>query len=281
MTTTTVITGVNVNNITPPRVPFLDERTGLISRPWYLWFLNMFARVNQGDEVAQLVAQLISAPDPSTAGVEELVRSAAYEGSLLAPIQNVPGSLPGTLVSFDSMLAPAPVYPLAAFDPYAPAARTPDIPNLGGLVSLLLSIANVTQQLTNVDTIINFQADSAGSFGNIIRTGNTFTTSVRGTYIVLFEPQIRQDKNNNVTTFWVNLNGVAIPGSGVVYEAAAIGDNNVVSVSFAGVLQAGDVLTFHAITNIVVGSTLLFTPAAAPAPSVTAAQVIITGYKTS
>jgi lysophospholipid acyltransferase (LPLAT)-like uncharacterized protein len=32
-------------NITPPRVPFLDN-AGLISRPWFMWLLNMFARAN-------------------------------------------------------------------------------------------------------------------------------------------------------------------------------------------------------------------------------------------
>lgn len=61
MTTVTTST-VNVNNITAPRVPFLDDRTGLISREWFQWFLNMFARVNQGDEVAQAVAALATAP---------------------------------------------------------------------------------------------------------------------------------------------------------------------------------------------------------------------------
>ena len=143
-----------------------------------------------------------------------------------------------------------------------------------------LSGANVSQQLTNTERTCNFNVDSAGSFGPVIRTGNVFTSTLRGTYVFNFEPQVRQDKNNNVTTFWVKLNGVAIQGSGVVYEAAATGDNNVVSVSYAGPLAPGDQITFHAITSIVAGATLLFTPAAAPKPSVTAIQLIITGYKT-
>lgn len=32
----------NITNITPPRVPFLDERTGDISREWYRFFYNLF-----------------------------------------------------------------------------------------------------------------------------------------------------------------------------------------------------------------------------------------------
>ena len=32
----------NITNITPPRVPLTDSKTGLISREWYLFFLSLF-----------------------------------------------------------------------------------------------------------------------------------------------------------------------------------------------------------------------------------------------
>lgn len=32
----------NITNITPPRVPLIDPRNGLISREWYLFFLSLF-----------------------------------------------------------------------------------------------------------------------------------------------------------------------------------------------------------------------------------------------
>jgi hypothetical protein len=38
----------NITNITPPRVPFLDEKTGLISRQWYRFLLNMFTITGNG-----------------------------------------------------------------------------------------------------------------------------------------------------------------------------------------------------------------------------------------
>jgi hypothetical protein len=31
-----------LTNITPPRVPFLDPKTGLVSREWYRFFLSLF-----------------------------------------------------------------------------------------------------------------------------------------------------------------------------------------------------------------------------------------------
>lgn len=39
----------NVTNIPAPRVNIIDERTGLISREWYRFFLNLFTLVGQGN----------------------------------------------------------------------------------------------------------------------------------------------------------------------------------------------------------------------------------------
>lgn len=38
---------VNITNITPPRVPLTDPRTGLIAREWYLFFLSLFNQTGQ------------------------------------------------------------------------------------------------------------------------------------------------------------------------------------------------------------------------------------------
>jgi hypothetical protein len=49
---------ITINNITPPRVPLVDE-AGLISRPWFMWLLNMFARAGaDGDSIATLTGEV-------------------------------------------------------------------------------------------------------------------------------------------------------------------------------------------------------------------------------
>ena len=45
---------LNVTNIPAPRVNIIDERTGLISREWYRFFLNLFTLVGQGDNQTSL-----------------------------------------------------------------------------------------------------------------------------------------------------------------------------------------------------------------------------------
>lgn len=52
----------NLTNITPPRVPLIDERTGLISREWYRFLLNLFFLTGSGQSVASL-EDLQHAPD--------------------------------------------------------------------------------------------------------------------------------------------------------------------------------------------------------------------------
>ena len=45
---------LNVTNIPAPRVSIIDERTGLISREWYRFFLNLFTLVGQGNNQTNL-----------------------------------------------------------------------------------------------------------------------------------------------------------------------------------------------------------------------------------
>jgi len=38
----------NTTQITPPRVPIIDERTGAVSREWYRWFYNLYTITGEG-----------------------------------------------------------------------------------------------------------------------------------------------------------------------------------------------------------------------------------------
>jgi Chaperone of endosialidase len=88
--------------ITPPRVPVLDPRTGLIDRAWYMFFLSLFqsATTNENvpdvapsntavqDEVGELAKQLQSGlVGPDNAGVAEQVSeiSKQLQSALVGP----------------------------------------------------------------------------------------------------------------------------------------------------------------------------------------------------
>lgn len=54
----------NVTNIPAPRVPFIDDRTGLMSREWYRFFLNLFVLTGSGTTITSLTDVQV-APDIS------------------------------------------------------------------------------------------------------------------------------------------------------------------------------------------------------------------------
>lgn len=53
---------VTLTNITPPRVPLTDERTGLISREWYRFFLNLFNLTGGGQNTTSLTDLQVGPP---------------------------------------------------------------------------------------------------------------------------------------------------------------------------------------------------------------------------
>jgi len=71
--------------ITPPRVPLIDPRTGLIDRAWYLFFLslNQIATAVVDDVVGPDAESLISAYDAA-------LRSVNQELQTLPPVVNLP-----------------------------------------------------------------------------------------------------------------------------------------------------------------------------------------------
>jgi hypothetical protein len=57
---------LNVTNIPSSRVDFIDPRTGLMSREWYRFFLNLFTLTGGGNNQTSLDdLQLSPPPSPS------------------------------------------------------------------------------------------------------------------------------------------------------------------------------------------------------------------------
>ena len=54
---------VILTNITPPRVPLMDSRTGLISREWYRFFFNVFQLTGSGSNYTSLTDLQVGPPD--------------------------------------------------------------------------------------------------------------------------------------------------------------------------------------------------------------------------
>ena len=62
-----------LTNITPPRVPLLDPNTGLISREWYRFFLNLFVLTGSGQSTTTLADVQVGPPVPTQEDFGEIV----------------------------------------------------------------------------------------------------------------------------------------------------------------------------------------------------------------
>ena len=71
--------------ITPPRVPLIDPRTGLIDRAWYLFFLSL-------NQIATAVVDDVVGPSAETllASYDAALRSVNQELQTLPPVVNLP-----------------------------------------------------------------------------------------------------------------------------------------------------------------------------------------------
>ena len=77
----------NITNITPPRVPLTDPRTGLISREWYLFLLSLFNQT--GGSVVSL-EDVQKGPENSSALLSQYVELANEVQALALGPANTP-----------------------------------------------------------------------------------------------------------------------------------------------------------------------------------------------
>ena len=84
---------VRLNNITPPRVPLTDPRTGLIAREWYLFLLNLFTLVGGGQNTTSLTDLQVGPPPVSVDELENRLPSGhgvnPDDGALLAQVSEL------------------------------------------------------------------------------------------------------------------------------------------------------------------------------------------------
>jgi len=64
---------VTLTNITPPRVPLLDPKTGLITREWYRFFFSLFTLTGGGQNTTSLTDLQVGPPMPTQEDFGEIV----------------------------------------------------------------------------------------------------------------------------------------------------------------------------------------------------------------
>ena len=132
---------LNITNIPSSRVDFIDPRTGLMSREWYRFFLNLFNLAGGGGNQTSLDdLQIGPPPQPATAGTSGTVTSVGLAMPTQFAVTNSPVTNAGTLTAawntqqINYFLA-GPSSGAGAVPTFR-ALTTTDIPSLGYVTSV-------------------------------------------------------------------------------------------------------------------------------------------------
>lgn len=262
----------NITSIPAPRVPFIDERTGLISREWYRFFLNLFNLTGSGTTDASWTDLQLA---PSNQSVMVDVDASGVGSVLPLSYGSIPSdeyglqALPGYPVpSNDGGLVPP--YPeQVQFDPLAPTNPVdltmrvdsmasdlqgllllPPAPVASGSVKRGGIRKNVTTQnignlgaswvpITNYD--ISVLATNSGDPTNITKgvildlTAGTITLTTAGDYVLIATISTQFTSDNNSTRIY----GLRIYD---VTAAAPVG--NADTTIFIGAYASGNTSSF-------------------------------------
>ena len=90
--------------ITPPRVPLIDERTGLIDRSWYMFFLSLFKAAQGEDNPVPDTHSLLSSYDAALAAVAQEAQTQPVQQQII--LQDVIEMVRPDLVLPDQDLGP-------------------------------------------------------------------------------------------------------------------------------------------------------------------------------
>jgi hypothetical protein len=204
----------NIIPITPPRVPLIDPRTGLIDRAWYLFFLSLF-------QVAENVPETIN---PSS---ESLI--ASYDAALRTLADEV-GTQP---VPADFSVELAKQIEAAGLSPYAPG--------------LLSQVAEMQKQ---IDALNLLPPPAQGTVTAVTATAPVVSSG--GTMPDISMPAANTSTNGYLTsTDWNTFNGKQ-PAGTYVTSISVVSTNGLAGTSSGGATPALTLST--SITGILKGN---------------------------
>lgn len=177
----------NITSIIPPRVPLTDPATGLISREWYRFFLNMFVLTGDGSNTASL--QDLQVGPTNFEGVLAEIGMTYDQVRQLVETQPYPDL--GTLASvnednvrfltFNNYPSPA-----APFTPGSMSWNPTGCLNIS-MGSATSGVSNITQQVGE-ELYIYGQAKEAITQGQVITRSSGTAQDPSGEKTVRFEP---------------------------------------------------------------------------------------------
>lgn len=218
----------NPTPVTPPRVPFFDERTGLISREWYMFFISLYT--NTADLNSQELTPALTDQSGTYSALLQTAQLSAQVAELQAQVQAVQAEM--GVVSDIAALQTA-VQGLAL----APPPREFKRARYGQFYDTTTQVAAAI----NTPYAITFNNTDVSKGVFLGTPSSRVTVDTEGVYNFLFSIQL--DKTAGGTGIfwtWPRINGVDVPNSNSQVQIQGNNAEQLVTVGYFFELNAGD-----------------------------------------
>lgn len=170
----------NITNIPAPRVPFIDERTGTISREWYRFLFNIFGLTGSGTNVTSLT-DLQYAPATVLTGANGTVTGVTATSPVVSSGGVAPNiSMPAATTSVNGYLTSTDwtTFNNKGSGTVTSVTGTAPVVSSGGAtpaISMAAATTSVNGYLTSTDwtTFNNKVTSVSGTAGRVTSTGGT------------------------------------------------------------------------------------------------------------
>ena len=256
--------------ITPPRVPFIDARTGLIDRAWYQFFLSLYRTADTvvNDSVSNLgLESLIASYDAAlqTLGQEVHTQPPSELGSLQQQIdalrQNLdtqPNSLINDIAQLQSQIQALQVTP-----PPREFKRS--------RYGQFLDTTSQIPAAINTPYAVTFDTTDVSNGVYIGSPTSRVYVDERGIYNFLFSIQLDKTTGGvGLIWIWPRINGVDVPNSNSQLRLQGNNNEQLATIGYFFKLNAGDyVEVMYAVDDVTVQLTSFASSAFYPAvPSI-------------
>ena len=235
----------NITNITPPRVPLVEERTGLISREWYRFFLNLFFLTGSGQSNASL-EDLQHAPNSDTALASLQAEFAAAQQAS----QTLPAVTVDQWAELNKQVEALAAAPVVTVDQWAELAKqvealaaapvyTPQLRNRA--YGTFYDTTTQTAAAINTAYALTFNSTNLSNSVYIGSPTSRIYVAKDGVYDLQFSAQLDNTSGGNHLIFiWLRINGVDVANSAGQVRLKGTDGELVTSWNYVEQLRAGD-----------------------------------------
>ena len=264
----------NITNITPPRVPLMDPRNGLISREWYLFFLSLF---NQTGGSAVSLEDVQKGPPTQDLDINALLAQASLNAESSSSLLSQYAMLASEVQALD-------VSQQAAFDPttlqnsiqaleVAPA-YTPQLPRLR--YGSFYDTTDQTAAVINTAYAMTFNSTDLSAGVTIGTPTSRVYVDTRSVYNIQFSAQFVNTAGGTHNVWvWLRKNGTDVANSTTTLRLQGNNAETVAAWNFLLDMNAGDYFELMwEVSDLAVA--LLADPASAVHPAIPSIILTVT-----